>query len=164
MMTLSLRTLMLAVAVMLLAACNRDADTPVVEAPPVAAPGAQDDQMAWRNYLTDVVRRNAPDDVTQTYNYFLPASDTEGYEQVYSRQLENVETALLRTIPPGNLLIFTSPEPEKAADMMISAFELVPQNSLRGVYVMLIGNPADEARAQGPVEESGARFIFVEMK
>jgi len=163
-MNLSLRILMLAVAVMLLAACNRDADTQVVETPPVAAPGPQDDQMAWRNYLTDVVRRNAPDDVTQTYNYFLPASDTEGYDQVYARQLTNVETALLRTIPPGNLLIFTSPEPDRAADLMVSAFEAVPASSLPGVYVMLIGDPQDEDRAREAVEESGATFIFVEMK
>lgn len=164
MMNRSLRILMLAVAVMFLAACQQEAETQAVETPPVAAPGPQDDQMAWRNYLTDVVRRNAPDDVTQTYNYFLPASGAEDYELIYARQLENVETALLRTIPPGNLLIFTSPEPEKVADLMISAFELVPQNSLRGVYVMLIGNPADQERVKGPVEETGASFIFVEMK
>lgn len=163
-MNRSLRILMLVVAVMLLAACNQDAETQVVETPPVAAPGPQDDQMAWRNYLTDVVRRNAPDDITQTYNYFLPASSVDDYEMIYSRQLENVETALLRTIPPGNLLIFTSPEPEKAADLMLSAFELVPAGSLNGVYVMLIGNPADQERVQPPVEETGARFIFVEMK
>lgn len=163
-MNRSLQILMLAVAVMLLAACNQGTETQAVERPPVAAPGPQDDQMAWRNYITDVVRRNAPDDVTQTYNYFLPASGAEDYELVYARQLENVETALLRTIPPGNLLIFTSPEPEKVADLMISAFELVPQNSLPGVYVMLIGNAQDEARVQPHVDQTGARFIFVEMR
>jgi hypothetical protein len=163
-MNRSLRILMLTVAVLLLAACNREADTAVVEAPPVPAPGADADQMAWRAYLTDVVRRNAPDDVTQTYNYFLPASGGEDYEQVYARQLENVETALLRTIPPGNMLIFTSPEPDRVANLMVSAFEVAPERSLPGVYVLLIGNPDDEERVRPHVEATGASFIFVEMK
>lgn len=155
---------MLSFAVLLLAACGQEEAAAPVETAAVPAPDRDADQMAWRNYLQDVVRRNAPDDVTQTYNYFVPASGAEDYEQVYDRQLENVETALMRTVPAGNMLIFSSPEPERAADLMVSAFELTPERSLPGVYVLLVGNPADEARVREPVEATGARFIFVEMQ
>lgn len=163
-MTHSFRVLMLSLAVLLLAACGQEEAAAPVETAPVAAPDRDGDQMAWRNYLTDVVRRNAPNDVTQTYNYFIPASGAEDYEQVYDRQLENVETALLRTVPAGNMLIFSSPEPERAADLMVSAFELTPESSLPGVYVLLIGNPGDQARVREVVEPTGAQFIFVEMQ
>ncbi|MGY6517618.1 MAG: hypothetical protein ACXIUZ_02785 [Lysobacteraceae bacterium] len=160
----SLKFILLASAALMLAACGQDDAEQQVERPPVAAPGPGDDQMAWRNYITDVVRRHGPDDYTQTFNYFLPAEDVEEYEAIYARQLENVEVALSRTIPPGNMLIFTSPHPHRMADLMVSAFEVTPENSLPGVYVLMVGRTDDEERVREVVTATGASFIFVDMQ
>ena len=69
-----------------------------------------------------------------------------------------------RTVLPGNMLAFGSPDSAKMGDMILSAFSGAKPDALKGSQVLFIGKPEDSARVKGPVEASGAKYIFVEAK
>jgi hypothetical protein len=102
--------------------------------------------------------RNSP------YMYYLPPSTVEDFEAQYGRQLDNVADTIARTVLPGNMLAFGSPESTRMADLISEAFKGADAGSFKGVRVLFIGKSEDEARVREAVEPSGADFIFVEAK
>lgn len=163
-MTRSLRILILAVAVIGLAACQKQEDKPKEEVQVELSAPTGNDSTAWRAYLTQVVKRNTTPDVQQTFTYFLPGSDTEDYDALYKRQVDNVGGAISRGILPNNQLLFASPESGRLADLVTEAFEYAQAGSMNGVRVVFVGKAEDAERAKAAVEPTGAEFVFVEMK
>ena len=151
----------------LLAACQDDgaaADAPAtVEQAPLTAPATADDN-EWAAYLSDVVRRNMGDITNSPYVYYLPGSQSEGYEGQRERLAEEVEIAMLRGVQPGNMIAFASPESAAMADIVVAAFEPVDEGAMKGVKVLFIGDAGDEARVRDAVALSGVDFQFVEAK
>lgn len=143
------------------------------EAPkgPVAltAPTGEDND-AWKAYLGQVVGQNQAGVTDRVFPYYLPMNsdtlteaDKDGRTQ-YARQLENVNTVVLRTVLPGNLLAFGSPDSTKMADLIVTAFTGAEPDALQGSQVLFIGKPEDRNRVQSAVEAAGAKFVFVEAK
>ncbi|GAB3344554.1 hypothetical protein [Marilutibacter aestuarii] len=145
-----------------LAACQKEETTEVVEAAPVAKPTTTDEN-AWAEYLTDIVRRNVGD-ASSVYLYTLPAADSADYEGEYQRQLEKAQTDVMRGGVSGTLLAYGSPDSAKTADLAVASFEMAQSGSMKGVRVLFIGDNADFARVKTAVEPSGAVFQFVEAK
>ena len=87
------------------------------------------------------------------------ANDASG---AYDRQLENVSTVMARTVLPGNMLVFGSPDSAAMANLVVSALGQGRADALRGSQVLFIGKPADSSRVQAAVEKVGGKFIFVE--
>lgn len=164
MMTTTTRLLLLACMMLPLAACQKEA-APVESAvdAPVAVPTSNDDA-AWGNYLTDVVRRNLGKITNSPYLYYLPAESTPGFDGEYLRQLEKTQDDLLRGILPDNMLAFGSPASARMADLIAEAFAEVEPDSMDGVRVLFIGDLKDSARVKAAVEPSGATYTFVEAK
>jgi len=73
-------------------------------------------------------------------------------------------SALSRTVLPGNMLVFGSPDSAKMADLIISAFSGATADALKGSQVLFIGKPEDSARVQAAAQAVGAKYIFVEAK
>ena len=91
----------------------------------------------------------------RVFPYYLPANstvptpgDTQNRSQ-YDRQLENVTSVLSRTVLPGNMLAFGSPDSAKMADLVVSAFSGGKPDALKGSQVLFIGKAEDNARVQG---------------
>lgn len=162
-MTRTFRYLILALAVLSLAACKKEEQVQVEEQVELTAPTGSDSR-AWRDYLTQVVRRNSNDDVLQTFTYFLPGSDTEDYDALFQRQVDNVGGAIARGITAGNQLLFASPESDRLANLVEMSFEYAQAGSMNGVRVIFVGKAEDAERVKAVVEPTGAQFIFVEMK
>ena len=165
-MTLRLRQLLLSLSVVLmLAACGKEeAAAPVEEAPaPLVAPTDGDDN-AWRAYLVAVVQANLGGINNSPFMYYLPAQGAEGWEDAYARQAAAVGETVERTVLPGNMLAFGSPDSTKMADLIVAAFANPDPNALKGSQVLFIGSPADQARVQAAVEAAGGKFVFVEAK
>ena len=137
-----------------------------VAAAPVVAPASADDKL-WKPYLQQVISQNMAGVTDRVYPYYLPANsttiDADGRSQ-YDRQSENVTAVISRTVLPGNMLVFGSPDSAKMADLMLSAFSGAKPDALKGSQVLFIGKAEDSARVQAPVEASGAKYIFVEAK
>jgi hypothetical protein len=137
--------------------------------PELHAPATPDDKL-WVPYLQQVVSRNMAGVTDRVSPYYLPANantvqadDADGRSK-YDRQLENVATVVSRTVLPGNMLAFGSPDSAKMADLIVQAFTGGPADSLKGSQVLFIGSAADSPRVQAVVEAVGGKYIFVEAK
>ena len=173
-MNRTLIALFLLLAGMTLAACTTPDDeaeaakAKAAAAPlaPLVAPKTGDDK-EWKIYLQQVVQRNMAGVTDRVFPYYLPADNAtvqgDG-RTAYDRQAENVTAVISRTVLPGNMLVFGSPDSAKMADLIVASFTGAPADALKGSQVLFIGNPADSARVQAVVEAVGAKYIFVEAK
>lgn len=146
------------------------------EAPKQAAASVElkapqnNDAGAWKAYLGQVVGKNMAGVTDRVFPYFLPADsgtptpgDPDNKSQ-YDRQLENVSAVLARTVLPGNMLAFGSPDSAKMADLIIAAFKDAKPDALKGSQVLFIGKTEDSERVKAAVEAAGGKYIFVEAK
>lgn len=161
-MTHTLRFLALALGLLALGGCKKAEQAPVA-APELKAPDNAD-SLAWRMYMTEVVKRHLDGVSESPFMYFLPASDSEDFQGVYDRQLENVASVVARTVLPGNMLAFGSPDAEKMAEMIVEAFDGAPADSMKDVRVLFIGTAEQAERVKTAVEPTGAIFVFHELK
>lgn len=158
------RMLLIACLILPFAACKKE-EAPKVEvvAAPLTAP-TNDDLPAWREYVTDVAKRNMEGINNSPYVYFLPSEATEGFGGQYERQLEKVESDFSRGIIAGNMLVFASPSSGKMAELATMAFTKVGQGTMKGVKVLFIGDAADSEKVKLAAEPAGVKYIFVEAK
>jgi hypothetical protein len=156
-----------------LSACTTSEDEGEAAKKPAAAapaaltvPASADDKL-WKPYLQQVIAQHMEGVTDRVYPYYLPANstaiDADGRSS-YDRQSENVTAVISRTVLPGNMLAFGSPDSAKMADLILSAFSGAKPDALKGSQVLFIGKAEDSARIQAPVEASGAKYIFVEAK
>lgn len=130
----------------------------------LTAPADATDDRAWQIYAGEVVKRNMDGISERTFNYYLPASSTADFEGLYQRQLEAVQGVVIRTVLPGNMLTFVSPESAKMADLIVAAFTNAGTDSMKGVRILFIGKAEDRDRVAEALKNSNADFVFVEAK
>ncbi|MBY4598374.1 hypothetical protein K3217_22930 [bacterium BD-1] len=168
-MTRALAPAALLLSALLLSACQRAEEAKPAEPAALVAPAGSDD-MAWKDYLGQVVARNQAGVTDRVFPYYLPmnaSTPAEGDQDgktMYDRQLENVAAVVQRTVLPGNMLAFGSPDSAKMADLIVTAFTGAEPNALKGSQVLFIGAAADNERVKAAVEAAGAKYIFVEAK
>ncbi|HET8818284.1 MAG TPA: hypothetical protein VFM73_01930 [Xanthomonadaceae bacterium] len=165
-MTTTIRALFIALLTLSFAGCqDATEDAPeeaVATAPaPLSAPTTEDDA-AWGEYLTEVVRRNMGGITNSPYLYYLPTETTPGFEGEYERLLEKAEIDIARGILAGNMLAFGSPASARMADLIIASFDEVDPGSMKGVRVLFIGDAADNPRVKEALEPSGVTYVFHE--
>lgn len=163
-----LAPLALLLSLTLLAGCQKEEEA--APAPAALVAPTDGDDMAWKEYLGKVVAQNQAGVTDRIFPYYLPANsdtltegDQDGRTQ-YARQLENVSAVVARTVLPGNMLAFGSPDSAKMADLITTAFADAEPTALKGSIVLFIGTPADSERVKPVVEASGATYVFVEAK
>ena len=158
---------------LVLSACESGDETVApkkVAAPVVLVAPANANDDAWKTYLQRVVSQNMGAVTDRVYPYYLPANSTvptEGDREnksQYDRQLENVTDVVSRSVLPGNMLVFGSPDSSKMADLAIAAFTGAKVDALRGSQVLFIGKAGDSDRVKAAVEAAGAKYIFIEAK
>lgn len=165
------QVLLLSALILALGGCESEKDKAkaakaAAEAAALAAPlvaPTSSDSVAWRNYLTEVVKRNMEGVENPPYMYFLPGEETENFQDVYQRQVDNVGGVLARGVLPGNMLAFGSPSSAKLADLMIDAFSFAGADSMKEVKVLFVGRQEDSERVRTAVQASGATFVFHSM-
>jgi hypothetical protein len=166
-MNTTTRLLLIALLSMpLLAACQKE-EAPAEDVAAVQAPltrPATNDDGEWGDYLSDVVTRNMGDISRSPYLYYLPGSDSAGFEGARDRLREEVEMAMQRGIVEGNLVAFGSPESAMMADIVVGAFSKVDPGSMKGVVLLFIGDAADNERVQAAVAPAGVDYKFIEAK
>jgi hypothetical protein len=137
------------------------------KAPAVLTAPAGNDDAAWKAYLGQVVAMNQEGVTDRVYAYYIPADSqvaAEDGSSQYGRQLDNVSSVVARTVLPGNLLAFGSPDSTAMGDLIVAAFKDAKPTALKGSQVVFIGKPADSERVKAAVEAAGAKYVFVEAK
>ena len=169
-MSRSLIAVALLASALSLTACKNESDAPKAAAPAVLSAPANSDDNAWKAYLGQVVDNNRAGVTDRVYPYYLPANSTtptpgdpDNHSQ-YDRQLQNVSEVVARTVLPGNMLVFGSPDSSKMGDLVIAAMTGAKPDALKGSQVLFIGKPADSDRVKAVVEAAGGKYIFVEAK
>ena len=144
-----------------LVGCKKeDASQAQVKAP-MSAP-TTDDRQAWVDYLNDVVPRNMAGIANQPYVYLLPGTSAPDFQEQYNRLVEKAQSDVARGIISGNLLAYASPASDKMADLVVTAFDGVPVDSMKGVRVLFIGKAADSDRVHAAVTPAGVEYVFVD--
>ncbi|MGJ4803918.1 hypothetical protein [Luteimonas sp. SDU82] len=156
------RLALAACLVLPLAACNKEEAAPVEQAPVVAP--TTDDKAAWQAYLNDQVPRHMEGITAQPYVYRVPASDNPEDPEEYNRLLDKAKMDVARGIVKGNILAYAGLDPTKTANLIVSAFETVTPNTMKGVRVVYIGDAANNDRVRAAVEPAGVEYVFVEAK
>ncbi len=157
------RLALVACLVLPFAACKKEeAPAAVVEAAVVAP--TTTDKAAWQAYIIDVAKRNMDGVNASPFAYFLPADSSPDFAAEYDRLLEKVEGDVGRGIIEGNMLVFGSPSPARMADLIVTSFEPLKPNAMKGVKVVYVGTPADSERVKAGVATSGVDYVFVEAK
>lgn len=159
----------LLLAAVALSGCQKQEEPAAAAPAPLVAPTGNDD-MAWKEYLGKVVAQNQAGVTDRVFPYYLPSGanqpaegDQDGKTQ-YDRQLENVAAVVQRSVLPGNMLAFGSPDSTMMGDLVVKAFEGAKPDALKGSQVLFIGNAVDNDRVKAAVEAAGAKYIFVEAK
>jgi hypothetical protein len=169
---LLIASLMFPLAIALSACQSGQEEAAPKVAAPVVVPNAPvgNDDAQWKTYLQQVVSQNMAGVTDRVFPYYLPANsevptpgDPDGHSQ-YDRQLDNVTAVLTRTVLPGNMLVFGSPDSAKMADLIQSAFSGASEDALKGSQVLFIGKAEDSGRVRLSVQSVGAKYIFVEAK
>ncbi|GIX35675.1 MAG: hypothetical protein KatS3mg126_1454 [Lysobacteraceae bacterium] len=164
-MNVMLRSVFLASAVLALAACDKASEAPTqAQAQQELRAPTDGNEQSWKVYLAGVVKQNMQGIRNSPYMYYLPAPTVEDFQAQYERQLANVSDTIARTVLPGNMLAFGSPDSAKMADLIVEAFKAADPGSFKDVRVLFIGKTEDEARVREAVAPSGADFVFVEAK
>ena len=163
------RSAMVLCCALLLAACGKQEEAEQAAAQPAAAAPltapASGDNAAWREYLVSVAKQHMQGIRSNPYMYYLPSTEDPEFDQKYARQLEQVEGVIARTVLPGNMLAFGSPESGRMADLVETSFSnWAEANAFKGVRVLFIGKEEDRARVEAAVQPSGAEFVFVEAR
>lgn len=167
-MTRALIPVAMLISALFLSGCKKE--EPVEAAPaPLVAPASTDDN-EWKAYLGQVIGRNQEGVTDRVFSYYLPVDsdvpaegDQDG-KTMFDRQLENVTVVVQRTVLPGNMLAFGSPDSTKMADLIVMSFTDADPSALAGSQVLYIGNAADSERVKAAVEAAGAKYVFVEAK
>jgi hypothetical protein len=158
---------------LLLSGCNKKPETAAEKVAAVQdelrAPTDGKDE-SWRVYLGTMLAPYKSQITGQVTPYYLPRASMEP-DQVndlnaskFSRQMETVHEAVQRTVLPGNMMAFGSPDSKSMADLIVEAFADPPKDALKGSKVLFIGNADDSDRVKAAVEPTGAEYIFVEAK
>jgi hypothetical protein len=165
-MKMILRNVLILLACLVaVSACKKEeAAKPVVAPVVLSVPQDPADLEGWKKYLGGTVKANMEGIRQRPYMYFVPKVIDEETQRQYDAQLTNIQDTLARGVLPGNMIAFGSPDSAKLGDLVVEAFKLASEGSLKSVRVLFIGAPADEQRVREAVAPSGGEFVFVEAK
>lgn len=161
-MSLTTRLILIACLALPFAACKKE-EPVAVEKAPLTAP-QNDDRAAWSAYLSDVVTRNMGGIQNQPFVYMVPSAALPDFADQYERLLEKAKTDVARGIISGNLLAYGGYNSDKVADLIEASFKDVQPSSMKGVKVLFIGKPAEDARVKAAVTPAGVDYTFIEAK
>ena len=161
-----IRLLLIAFFALSVVACDKQSNAPAaVDQAPLVAP-TNEDPAAWREYVSDVVKRNMQGVSSAPFVYLLPAESTQDFQGSYDRLLDKAKADVDRGILPGNLLAYSSASlsSAKAADLVVAAFKDAKPGKLEGVKLLFVGKAEDSERVKAAVAASGVTYVFVETK
>lgn len=157
------RILLIALAVLAVVGCKKEEKKAEEALAPLVVPTTSD-SMAWRNFLVEVAKRNMEGVTESPFVYFLPAANGVVDPGEFNRQLDNVQGVVQRTVLPGNMLVFASPDSESMTKLIEQAFVGAPADALKDVRVLFIGTREQGERVKAAIAVTNANFVLYEIQ
>lgn len=129
----------------------------------ITAP-ANDEQAAWRDYLTEMMVRRSTGVEDFPRLFFLPAERDPDYLEDRERMLETLSTGIRERFNPGTQIVFSSPSSVRLAELMEQGLAKVPENSLHGYTIVFAGEQQSNAVVEIAVRRTGSNYVFVNVR
>jgi outer membrane biogenesis lipoprotein LolB len=155
-----LAALLLALAVLILPACQQEA--PKAAQDQAVAPTDPTDSMAWRKYVQAVAKTYAPSD--QNSRFYAIYTDYQQDAEKTARQIEQIKTQIAPGLAQGTLLMYASPDSALIAEIIEKAYENPRADALKGTKVIFVGKAAEAERVKAAVGAWGAEFVLHEVQ
>jgi hypothetical protein len=121
-----------------------------------------DDEL--KELISDLVLKHAGAvDPNSIFIYYLPDTDFDHFVEHYNKLSAKVKSDVSRGILPGNVLAYGSPASGQMANMVVDAYVGVPPGSMKGVRVIYVGLPNENARVSAAIAGSGADYVFANL-
>jgi GTPase len=140
-----------------LIACQKEQQASETETSAVMTAPTNDDNDAWKRYLSDVVKSYVP--AGQSARLYVTFAAFGQDEEKTERMIDNTATFVSTGIAKGTFLAFGG-NSSLAADVVMSGFANVQEGKLAEVTVLFVGTPEDGERARAAIEPWGANYVF----
>lgn len=129
----------------------------------ITAP-ANDEQTAWRDYLTEMMARRSTGVEDFPRLFFLPAERDKDYPEDRQMILETLSTGIKERFNPGTQIVFSSPSSARLAELMEQGLAKVLEDSLQGYTVVFAGEQQFNAVVENAVRRTGSNYVFVNVR
>lgn len=152
----------------LAAGCNQhgsstDSSAPTAPVAGPAKPAATADETTWGNYLAEQGKLHGKDVGMRPYIYVIPAGDSVPAVSRRESEVDAVVHSIGPMLMPGGILIVGGPDPKQTTTFITDVSKQLKEGSLKGVVVMVVSAPSEQAKTNDALKASGATTRFVAM-
>ncbi|CAJ5371968.1 Uncharacterised protein [Burkholderia pseudomallei] len=152
----------------LLAACHPSTPTATTGSNTAATsgpakPAATADENTWGNYLAERGRLHGKDVAMHPYIYVIPAGDSVAATARRQNETDSVVHSIGPILMPGGMLIVGGPDPKQTTAFLSDVAKQLKADTLKGIVVMVVSDPSEQAAVAGTLKASGATVRVVTM-
>lgn len=152
----------------LLAACHPSTPTATTGSNTAATsgpakPAATADENTWGNYLAEQGRLHGKDVAMHPYIYVIPAGDSVAATARRQNETDSVVHSIGPILMPGGMLIVGGPDPKQTTAFLSDVAKQLKADTLKGIVVMVVSDPSEQAAVAGKLKASGATVRVVTM-
>lgn len=152
----------------LLAACHPSTPTATTSSNTTAAsgpakPAATADEYTWGNYLAEQGKLHGKDVAMRPYIYVIPAGDSVATNARRQNETDSVVHSIGPILMPGGMLIVGGPDPKQTTAFLSDVAKQLKADTLKGIVVMVVSDPSEQAAVAGTLKASGATVRVVTM-
>jgi len=151
-----------------LAGCNHPSATDAAsagtsqEAKP-QKPAATADENTWGNYLAEQGKLHGKDVGMHPYIYVIPAGESIAANDRRQNEIDSVVHSIGPILMPGGMLILGGADGKQTTAFIAEVTKQVKADSLKGIVVLVVSEPSEEAAVKESLKASGAAVRFVAM-
>ena len=97
------------------------------------------------------------------YIYVIPAGDSPGATTRRQEELDSISSAVGPILIPGSLLILGGPDSSQTAAFILELSKRLKTDALKGMVVLVIGEPAQATTVTNTLKPMGATVRFATM-
>ncbi|VBF49832.1 hypothetical protein [Burkholderia pseudomallei] len=128
-----------------------------------AKPAVTADENTWGNYLAEQGKLHGKDVAMHPYIYVIPAGDSVAANARRQNETDSVVHSIGPILMPGGMLIVGGPDSKQTTAFLGDVAKQLKADTLKGIVVMVVSDPSEQAAVAGTLKASGATVRVVTM-